>query len=98
MDTKEEQSIINLLNAMAADIALMKVNVRETRTEVALIFAQVSHLAQITEDLAEEAHNEPSGEALDVAYDFLQKSPLAKHPMFKEMLGPLEDMIKKTKA
>lgn len=98
---KELGTILGAISEIATAIALIDSNVRGIRSEVGLLTAQVKYLSQLTEDVAMDEQNNPgpSGDdALNLAQEFLSKSPLAKHPMFKEMMQPLTDMINKTKG
>lgn len=94
-------TILDAIKTLENNVALIDSNVRAIRSEVGLLTAQVKYLSQLTEDVAMEGPQSQStnGEdALNLAQDFLLKSPLAKHPMFKEMMKPLTDMINKTKG
>lgn len=100
VETLDNKSSVDLINKMAVDMATIKAFMREMRTELALISSQVKYFTQLTETIAEEGPvgNKIGDDALETANEFLQNSPLSKHPMFQEMLKPLQDMIKKTKA
>lgn len=96
----ETGTILTAISDLANSVALIDSNVRGIRSEVGLLTAQVKYLSQLTEDVAMEGPvPETNGaDALNLAQDFLAKSPLAKHPMFQEMMQPLTDMINKTKG
>lgn len=96
----EQESMEVVVNRMAAELAVIAVHARETRTEVAALTHQVKYLSQLTEDviMEDKTMDASKSDALTSAYDFLEQSPMAKHPMFKEMMGPLQEMIKKQKA
>lgn len=97
METKE---LMTAIGSIAAEVAEINVNTRAIRTEVSLVSSQVKFLSQLMEDVAMEGsvQTERSKDALTSAYDLLQNSPLTKHPMFKDMLKPIEEMMQKQKA
>lgn len=93
-------ALIATINRMAVDMATIKAFMREMRTEITLQSSQIKYFTQLTETIAEEEpiKNQIGTDALEAANKYLQSSPLSKHPMFKEMIEPLQDMINKTKA
>lgn len=96
----QETSMMDLLNIIAHDTAILKSDSRAIRVEMVRLSNAVDYLTKLSETIAEEEKqvNPQGAEALEAVQAMLNNSHMSKHPMFKEMLGPLEKMIKAQKA
>lgn len=91
-----EQEVMN-------ELAIIKVEFGEMKKGIAILNGQMSYLTQLSETIVEygkpcEESQHRNADNLDMLKELLANSPLKKHPMFKDMIQPIEDMISKQKA
>lgn len=88
---------------LANELAIIKAEFGEMKKVVGLLNNQVAYLVQLSETIVEYGNpcqetKQSGADSLDMLKELLHNSPLKKHPMFADMLKPLEEMLSKQKA
>lgn len=70
----------------------------ELRKEIVTIKGQLAYLTKLVETMAQEdkpcAENQAKNEALGMVMSAIKTNPvLQNHPMFKDLMGPLEKIL-----